>query len=359
MGAGEHPFTVPASVSTVRVVAVGGKGGTASAGSPGIGGFGAVASGDLPGLRAGQVLSVEVAGNAPNATAGTGQGGGGGGASDVRTVSCAGSCPGNTASLDSRLIVAAGGGGGGGTCANITAGGNGGDAGQAGSPGENPGDFAPSCFGSPGGGGQPGTATAGGSGGSAGTSTEGTGSPGSPGELGSGGAGGTGDGSGQAAGGTGGGGAGGNCCDSGGGGGGGLYGGGGGGAGGTVPNASGGGGGGSSLVPAGGSLSTDTTGAPSVTISYTAPVGAPAIDDVADLVRQFGLPRGTARSLLAKLDAAQRALDSGHLGAACGSLGAFLNEVAAQSGKKIDAADAAELTANATATRDPLGCGAG
>ena len=71
------------------------------------------------------------------------------------------------------------------------------------------------------------------------------------------------------------------------------------------------------------------------------------------------MPPGTARSLLAKLDAVQRDLNVGHSNAACGSLGAFLNKVAAQSGKKIDAADAAELSANAVAMRDSLGCGGG
>jgi fibronectin-binding autotransporter adhesin len=268
--AGEHPFAVPAGVSTVHVVAVGGRGGTAWASLPGVGGFGAVVSGDLTDLKAGEVLYAEVAGNGANGVVDTtGSGGGGGGASDVRTVSCAGSCPGSAASLDSRLIVAAGGGGGGGTCANSTAGGNGGDAGRAGSPGGSASDGG--CPGNPGGAGQPGTPTAGGSAGSAGTAAfpNPNGGPGSPGELGSGGAGGAGSPDGQAAGGSGGGGAGGSGSASGGGGGGGLYGGGGGGGGNLV--AAGGGGGGSSLVPAGGSIATDTTGAPLVTISYTAP----------------------------------------------------------------------------------------
>jgi hypothetical protein len=51
---------------------------------------------------------------------------------------------------------------------------------------------------------------------------------------------------------------------------------------------------------------------------------------VAD-VQGLGLPRGIECGLLAKLGAAQRNLDAGHLEAAFGSLGAYGNEVRAQS----------------------------
>lgn len=59
---GEQTFTVPAWVSTIHVVAVGGRGGTTSP-YPGAfpGGFGATATADLP-VTAGRVLYVEVAG---------------------------------------------------------------------------------------------------------------------------------------------------------------------------------------------------------------------------------------------------------------------------------------------------------
>jgi hypothetical protein len=44
---------------------------------------------------------------------------------------------------------------------------------------------------------------------------------------------------------------------------------------------------------------------------------------------------------------------------ACDSLGAYLHETKAQSGKKIAAAPAAGLIGDATAIRQSLGCGAG
>lgn len=78
---------------------------------------------------------------------------------------------------------------------------------------------------------------------------------------------------------------------------------------------------------------------------------------VAD-VHALELGRGTERSLLAKLDAAQRNLDAGHLQAACGSPGAYTNEVHAQSHHRLDGHQAAELIAVATAIRQLLGCGA-
>ena len=72
----------------------------------------------------------------------------------------------------------------------------------------------------------------------------------------------------------------------GGGGGGGYFGGGGGGEGGGAIGGGGGGGGGSNLVPAGGSAATDTTGTPSVSISYT--VSAPAITSASNTTFQTG-----------------------------------------------------------------------
>jgi Glycine rich protein len=232
----EQTFTVPAVVTTLHIVAVGGRGG-----SPG-GGFGATATGDVP-VVAGQVLYIEVAGNgssgqgagyAPGGFNGGGNSGrenaaGGGGASDVRTAPS--SSPG---SLTSRLIVAAGGGG----AAHFL-------GGAAGAPAY--------------GGGGAGTATMGGAG--AGT--------GAPGTLGDGGGGG--EGSGGASGG--------------GGGGGGLYGGGGGGGGYKYevgPNTTGGtgGGGGSSGFAAtvvNTAVGADTTGVPMVTITYEVPPALPQV----------------------------------------------------------------------------------
>lgn len=106
----QQTLMVPAGVSSVHVVAVGGRGGTVT------GGFGAVVSGDLP-VTPGEILFVEVGGNGLNggvSSAGGFNGGGdggphgggsGGGASDLRTGSAS-----QGGSLSSRLIVAAGGG---------------------------------------------------------------------------------------------------------------------------------------------------------------------------------------------------------------------------------------------------------
>ena len=235
----QPPFTVPAGVSSIHVVAIGGRGGVGRPDGGGLGGFGAIATADVS-VTPGQVLYIEVAGNGSGpsgATAGklgvngggtggdgsgvlsAGGGGGGGGASDIRTLPVSG----GALSLATRLITAAGGGGGSG------AGGNGGAAGADAPP--------------PGGGGA-GTLAVGGNGGSP------------NGSMGMFGAGGTG-GNGSAGGSTGGG-----------GGGGGFYGGGGGAAFGA---GSGGGGGGSTGFGSGvtGASSTpDTTGVPSVTLTY-------------------------------------------------------------------------------------------
>ena len=262
----EQTFAVPAGVSSVSAAAVGGRGatgvGTDPGSSGGLGGFGAQVTGDLA-VTGGETLYVEVAGNGAGQTggfnggAGSGAaaciGGGGGGASDIRTSpSSAGGSSG------SRLLVAAGGGGGGGGTSQICGfdTGPGGGGGSAGQPGT----------GVAGGGGGAGTATAGGS--------SGTAEAGCPGCV----AGGQGV---LAAGGAGAGGG-----MAGGGGGGGYFGGGGGGEGGGAIGGGGGGGGGSNLVPAGGSAATDTTGTPSVSISYT--VSAPAITSASNTTLQTG-----------------------------------------------------------------------
>jgi hypothetical protein len=277
-GAGEHRFVVPAGVSSVQVLLVGGNGGVGNGNEAG--GLPATVSATLA-VTPGEALFVEVAGNGgPADVPGGGpggygggnaggevfalfgsasSGGGGGGASDIRTCSVTATCN----SLASRLLVAAGGGGGGGNGINGStqiAGGAGGDAGFPGLKGNSDG-----AGDAPGVGGGEASATAGGS---AGGPSEDAGALGLGGE-------------GQLAVLVGGG---------GGGGGGGLYGGGGGGAGvGHVNGANegfgsggGGGGGGSSGVPAGASgvsgfddLATAHGAQPQVTISWTRP--APAV----------------------------------------------------------------------------------
>ena len=74
------------------------------------------------------------------------------------------------------------------------------------------------------------------------------------------------------------------------------------------------------------------------------------------LVQRLGLQSGTANSLSAKLQASKSGLDRGNLEAACGNLGAILNEVNAQTGKKLTAVQAGLLIAEATRIRAVLGC---
>lgn len=245
----EQTFVVPAGVTSVHAVAIGGKGGEGTAGGPG--GFGAVDIADLA-VSPGEILYVEVGGNGASGPeggaggfngggdggeGGYSYGGGGGGASDVRTgPRVAG------VSLFQRLLVAAGGGGSGGDKCSLTLIGYGGTAGPTPTAG------GASC----GGGGQPGANEAGGDGATGcgeGIDTDGLIGAGGPGEwdhngcFGPGGAGG--------------------------GGGGGLYGGGGGGS----SSAGGGGGAGSSGFGAGASktvIATDTTGSPAVLLEYSA-----------------------------------------------------------------------------------------
>jgi hypothetical protein len=252
----EQTFTVPAGVTSVSVVAIGGVGGPGI--STGTGGFGAAVSGQLP-TSPGATLFVEVGSNGVAAGGDSFNGGGssattdgtsgsGGGESDVRTVSMTDSAT----TLASRLLVAGGGGGGGGGEPNFncpSGGGNGGDAGSNGDPATG-GELA-------GQGGMSGDNGGGGGAGGGGTTSDGgNGGDGSPGQ------GGSAETNYVAAG-----------CG-GGGGGGGLEGGGAGGQGGDsngVEGDGGGGGGGSSLVPSGGSATTDNTGTPSVTITWTPP----------------------------------------------------------------------------------------
>ncbi|MBZ5558643.1 MAG: HYR domain-containing protein [Acidobacteriia bacterium] len=77
------------------------------------------------------------------------------------------------------------------------------------------------------------------------------------------------------------------------------------------------------------------------------------------LVASLNIKRGIENSLDAKLNAAMAALDAARanaIGNACNVLGAFVNEVNAQTGKAITAADAASLIAAAQRIRAVLGC---
>jgi beta propeller repeat protein len=89
---------------------------------------------------------------------------------------------------------------------------------------------------------------------------------------------------------------------------------------------------------------------------FTFGKAAPQISDVQGLLQSFNLKQGIANSLTAKLGSAQSAIATGDLAAACGLLGAFINEVQAQTGKAITALQANQLIAMATAVKGALGC---
>jgi probable HAF family extracellular repeat protein len=74
-----------------------------------------------------------------------------------------------------------------------------------------------------------------------------------------------------------------------------------------------------------------------------------AVSILATQVTSLGLPFGTQTSLLSKLNDAIAAIQIGDFSTAIGDLGAFINEVNAQTGKKISASSAAALIAAANA----------
>ena len=103
----------------------------------------------------------------------------------------------------------------------------------------------------------------------------------------------------------------------------------------------------------GGSLAAKTG---SFTTLPSPPQVVQAIDDLRERVASYGLPRGIARSLDAKLEAALNAWQAGDSAGACGSLSAFLNEVRAQAGNKLSEAQAQQLAAAANNIRAQIGC---
>jgi subtilisin-like proprotein convertase family protein len=93
----------------------------------------------------------------------------------------------------------------------------------------------------------------------------------------------------------------------------------------------------------------------SLEISAEAP-GAAEIAALQELVTGLELPKGLTTALNSKLDEALAALDADDTAAACDSLQAFLNQVAAQSGKKLTAAQAQQLSDAANEIRALLDC---
>ena len=93
-------------------------------------------------------------------------------------------------------------------------------------------------------------------------------------------------------------------------------------------------------------------------VSFPAPDAAEdQIDDLIGLIRSFNLPSGTANSLITKLQSVLTAIDAGDTATACSYLASFINECAAQSGKKLTAAQATQLIASANSIQSAV-CGA-
>jgi chitinase len=84
---------------------------------------------------------------------------------------------------------------------------------------------------------------------------------------------------------------------------------------------------------------------------------AERLRDLRAQLDSMDLPKGLATSLGAKLDAALAALERGRVEAACGSLTAFGNQVAASSPERLAGEAARLVTVEAAAIRDALGCG--
>ena len=83
------------------------------------------------------------------------------------------------------------------------------------------------------------------------------------------------------------------------------------------------------------------------------------ISSLTATVMNFNLDQGIANSLDAKLGAAAAALTAAganNIGTACNQMGAFINAVQAQSGKKLTVAQANQLIAAANQIKAVLGC---
>ena len=94
-----------------------------------------------------------------------------------------------------------------------------------------------------------------------------------------------------------------------------------------------------------------------VTVSATSAAvhvsgAAEQLDDLADAVAGVG----PGKSLTAKVAAIEDALADDDTAEACTTLNDFINEVNAQTGKKISTAVAASLIAQANGIRAALGC---
>lgn len=82
-----------------------------------------------------------------------------------------------------------------------------------------------------------------------------------------------------------------------------------------------------------------------------------AIDGLIGTVENLGLPNGLENALVSKLEGALSKFESGNNNAAVGKLNAFINQINAQSGKKIETEDADALIATAQAIIDAINSG--
>jgi hypothetical protein len=86
------------------------------------------------------------------------------------------------------------------------------------------------------------------------------------------------------------------------------------------------------------------------------PSPSAAVSALIDTVKELHLSSGIENSLVVKLEAARSNLAAANTKAACNNLGAFSNEVRAQSGKQIPASAAPPLITAASAIQGSLGC---
>ena len=112
-------------------------------------------------------------------------------------------------------------------------------------------------------------------------------------------------------------------------------------------------------APSWANVSADPTPTPEPTPTPTptpGPTASERVGNLINLVNSFNLHHGTANSLLVKLNHAQSALGAGDTAAACDNLASFINQANAQSGKKLTAAQASQLTGEAASIRAAIGC---
>jgi hypothetical protein len=104
-------------------------------------------------------------------------------------------------------------------------------------------------------------------------------------------------------------------------------------------------------------VATDASGNSATGTSTVTVRGASAqITALQRMVGGLDLQEGTETSVQAKLSAALDALNAHNLADACGSLGALINQINAQTGKKISFADAQALIATVQRIRSAAGC---